>query len=212
MTTLNRAKLGIISFGLGNIRALSNMLLEIGYESDLVSDPNNCKYYDLLFLPGVGSFDGVVSKLESSGFFDAIKSYVDGQGALIGICAGMQVLFNASSEGSKSGLCILNGQLEKFNTVKHHVPAVPHMQWSHVTFDVPIFDENGRAVNRFYFVHSYFLSAANPFSIGITKYNKFRFCSIVRKGNVVGFQFHPEKSHRHGKFVLKHFIGELIAK
>jgi imidazole glycerol-phosphate synthase subunit HisH len=205
-------KIGIISYGLGNIGALANMLLEIAYEGEFVTDPRTLKEYDLLILPGVGSFDSVVERLHEFKFFAEIKSYVQAGGALLGICAGMQVLFEGSAEGEKKGLSIIEGRFEKFDSTIHDIIDVPHMKWAEVEFDDVFAFKNNTNPNRFYFVHSYFLAAENSFSIGFSRYGNVKFTSAVRKEKVLGFQFHPEKSHRHGKELLKNAIGELIGK
>lgn len=205
-------RIGIISYGLGNVGALENMLLEISFESEFVIDPSTLKKYDLLILPGVGSFDSVVERLHKFGFFSEIQSYVKDGGALLGICAGMQVLFDGSAEGEKRGLSVIEGRFEKFDPIIHNIIDVPHMKWTEVEFDDVFSVDADTNLNRFYFVHSYFLSSVNTCAIGFSRYGDLKFTSAVRKKRILGFQFHPEKSHRYGKELLKKAIGELIGK
>ena len=120
---------------------------------------------------------------------------------LLGICLGMQLLFDGSTEGTAKGLGLVEGSLEKFHFEKQYFP-IPHMGWNNVRFKG---GRLGKENQRFYFVHSYYLPLANDHSTGLTTYGEQEFTSVIEKDNIFGTQFHPEKSHRYGMDVLRNF-------
>jgi imidazole glycerol phosphate synthase glutamine amidotransferase subunit len=191
--------IGIIKIGIGNIASLINLFEELGYEAEAITEPEDLTNYSVIVLPGVGSFDQAISKLEKNGFRDLILSVVKRQEVKIfGICLGMQVLFESSEEGELSGLGILKGSFTKFNTKR------THMGWNTVN-PQPIGEPA-----RFYFVHNYALVEAPPQEVEIyrTTYNNEDFISMVKSRNILATQFHPEKSGTFGMKLIKNWIDE----
>ena len=189
--------IGIVNYGCGNFGSIQNMLDYIGFDSEIVTIPDHLSRYNVLFLPGVGSFDTAMKSLHDGGWINQIYEYVRSGKKLIGICLGMQLLATISEEGELPGLNFIPGIVKKIPDEY----ISPHMGWNSVKF-VKYFED----LNKFYFVHSYhFVPDDNSHTLGTTVYN-FEFVSVVNKDNVFGFQFHPEKSHKFGMKLLKDVI------
>jgi glutamine amidotransferase len=196
----------IIDYGMGNIGSISNMLKIIGIKSCIVSNPSYLSSSYVSILPGVGSFDNAMIKLNRDGWTNTILSNVKKGSPLLGICLGMQILGSFSEEGTLSGLNLIEGKVSRFpneNGLK-----IPHMGWNSVNeYDISLFE--GLSENKFYFVHSYFFSPTNSNDIaGVTKYG-IDFVSSIRRENIIGVQFHPEKSHQYGMRLLKNIYSTL---
>jgi glutamine amidotransferase len=197
---------GILDVGFGTVRNLANMLENIGYEPSLVTNQRELLSCTRLILPGVGSFDSAMQKLESQSFEKALPRFVEDGGALLGVCLGMQILGMGSLEGSRVGLGILNMSSTKLKSdsgIRN-----PHMGWNEV-FWTP-FQKRTEAlgeVGHFYFNHS-FAIIESELRIGLTTHGE-NFSSAVLMGRVMGVQFHPEKSHRHGRELLRFFVEEI---
>ncbi len=194
--------ISVVDYGMGNIGSISNMLKKIGVASTIISNPNLLNQAQKIILPGVGSFDNAMTKLNNSGFSDAIIRSANDGVPILGICLGMQLLSTNSEEGVLPGLNLVPGQTKKFQSTNNL--RVPHMGWNIVNVrDKQVYD--GLDENKFYFVHSYYFNPANPdHIIGMTNYG-IEFCSSVRKENIFGVQFHPEKSHKFGMQFLRNF-------
>jgi glutamine amidotransferase len=200
--------IGIINLGLGNLKSIINVIDAIGGESLLISNPDDLIKFDKLILPGVGYFAEGVQKLKDTGFWNLIlKEVIDNDKMLLGICLGMQLLCQHSEEGNVNGLGLVDATVKKFNFSDNLSLKVPHMGWNKVRISrenqlLPM-DEEER---RFYFVHSYKVVPNKPdISIGQSDYGG-EFCAAFQQGNVFGVQFHPEKSHRFGKALIKRFV------
>jgi glutamine amidotransferase len=200
--------IGIINLGLGNLKSIINVIDAIGGESLLISNPDDLIKFDKLILPGVGYFAEGVQKLKDTGFWNLIlKDVIDNDKMLLGICLGMQLLCQHSEEGNVNGLGLVDATVKKFNFSDNLSLKVPHMGWNKVRISrenqlLPM-DEEER---RFYFVHSYKVVPNKPdISIGQSDYGG-EFCAAFQQGNVFGVQFHPEKSHRFGKALIKRFV------
>ncbi len=194
----------IISYGLGNLGSVLNMLKRVGTEARLVSTPEEVALSDRLLLPGIGAFDTGMRLLDEQGLTPAIKEFAQTGKPVFGICLGMQLLLDGSEEGAAPGLGLISGKSIRF--ADRPDLRVPHMGWNLVE---PVREdslvEGLDAESRFYFVHSYqVVPAASDHVLGVTTYGE-RFASMVRSGNVMGAQFHPEKSHAFGKQILKNF-------
>ena len=153
----------------------------------------------------MGNFDHVMNKIYEKKIDKAILNSLEKNSKLLGICVGMQALFTKSQEGKIRGLDLIKGEINKFSFEKK-ILKIPHMGWNKVNFDKDSKFNEILSENRFYFVHSYFAKCDDKKDIlGVTNYGV-NFASSVRKNNIFGVQFHPEKSHYFGKKFLKTFI------
>jgi glutamine amidotransferase len=199
----------IVNYGVGNLGSILNMFRKIGMPASVSSDRKDIEQARWLILPGVGAFDNGAARLYASGILPALEARVLGDGVpILGICLGMQLLTRRSEEGATPGLGWVDAETRRFS----FDPAatglkIPHMGWNSVAF--PAGDSLGRGFEerpRFYFVHSYHVVPRDPaLAIGTTRYG-YPFTSVFRKNNILGMQFHPEKSHRFGIRILKNFI------
>lgn len=191
--------IGILDYGCGNLRSLENALDFLGMESCRVATPQAIAGVDQLIQPGVGHFGHAMTQLHTRGLEDSVRAFATSGKPLLGICLGMQILFEGSAEApGVPGLGLLAGRFEPFTDPSL---KVPHMGWSTVEFS----DRTGTA----YFVHSYFLppwSEATPTQLlGLTHYGR-PFVAAFRRGNLAGCQFHPEKSGTWGLGLLKEML------
>jgi glutamine amidotransferase len=196
---------GVVNYGVGTWTSVVNMLESIGADAESCTDPEQLGQFTHLILPGVGNFSVASSRLDSLGWRQALVSRATSGTPILGICLGMQLLGSGSSEGEGEGLALLNFQSEQLSSEGQL--RIPHIGWNTVeqNSDHPIFD-NWTEDSRFYFVHSFAVSDTCPDAIGTTVHNK-PFASVVAKGNIVGVQFHPEKSHKHGQTLLTNFVA-----
>lgn len=194
----------IVDAGLGNVASIANMFRRQGHHAELRTSPDGLGELDRYVLPGVGAFDTGVSKLRDSGWFDHLAGLPDGTNVL-GVCLGMQLLGRASEEGALQGLGRYDVDFVRFRDV----PRVPHMGWNlvHRVSDDDVFDPE-LDEHRYYFTHTFRANAADPsLVIGRTTYGQ-QFPSACRRGQTVGVQFHPEKSHRFGMSLLARWMGQ----
>jgi glutamine amidotransferase len=201
--------IAIIDYGMGNVGSMANMLKKIGAEATITADPVVIASADKLILPGVGAFDHGMRELHARSLVPVIREQVVENGKkLLGVCLGMQLLTEGSDEGRCEGLGWLPGRTVRFLPSGESGPRkVPHMGWNlaEPVRDDPLFaglDSDA----RFYFVHSYHVSCDNGSVLATTNYGG-PFVSAIRKGNIAGVQFHPEKSHRFGMQLLRNFAG-----
>ena len=201
--------IGIVDYNMGNLASVKNAFSLLGEEVAVESDPEKLGQYDKLILPGVGAYGDAMEHLKVNGMDDAVKSYASSGKYILGICLGMQLLFDSSEEfGSHEGLGLISGKVIAFDKSKFsHALKVPHMGWNRMfTKDHPLFRDMDQE-HYLYFVHSYHVQCMNEDnSIGETEYG-YRFTSSVQEGNVLGIQPHPEKSHKNGLAILKNFIN-----
>lgn len=193
--------IAIIDYKMGNLRSVEKALEQVGCEAVITSDINVIKRADKLILPGVGAVKDAMYELKSNGLDKVIIEQVDSGKPLLGICLGMQLLMTCSYEDGKHNcLGLIEGDVVKFS----HGLKVPHMGWNDYKVVKPhmIFDGIDNPIA--YFVHSYYVQADNKYSGAITNYG-IEFSSIVIKDNVIGFQFHPEKSSDEGLKLLQNF-------
>ena len=195
--------IGIINYGMGNIGSISNMLKKIGFDSEIISDPKLIHEATGIILPGVGSFDNAMDKLNNGGWVDEIKLFVSQDKPFLGICLGMQLLGSKSQEGIKVGLNLIPGEIIKFPREKDF--KIPHMGWNSVKTSDTILFKDLNNLNKFYFVHTYhFVPKDDKHILSTTDYFV-DFVSSIRKKNIFGVQFHPEKSHKFGMKLLENF-------
>ncbi|MET0985798.1 MAG: imidazole glycerol phosphate synthase subunit HisH [Steroidobacteraceae bacterium] len=193
-------RLAIIDSGGANIASLRYAIERLGVESDLTTDPARLRAASHVILPGVGAASDCMARLEKANLVDTIRTL---EQPLLGICVGMQLLFESSEEGGVRCLGLMPGRVQRFAD-REGLP-VPHMGWNQLTLSQPspLFDEiqNGDYV---YFVHSY-AAPLGAHSIASSEYGA-SFTAVVQRGNVYGAQFHPERSARIGSLLLRNFL------
>lgn len=195
----------IIDYGMGNLGSIANMIKKVGDRSQISSDIEVILNSDKLILPGVGSFDKGMINLKESGLFDAInKKVLVDKIPILGICLGMQLMTNSSEEGKEKGLSWVDAETIKF--AKSNL-KVPHMGWNTISHEKnsQLFDDYDLE-KRFYFVHSYYVRSNSENDILTTTSYGTEFVSSFEKDNIIGVQFHPEKSHKFGMSLMKNFI------
>lgn len=194
---------------MGNLASVKNAFSLLGEEVIVVSDPDKLVQYDKLILPGVGAYGDAMEHLQINGMDEAVKNYAKTGNYMLGICLGMQLLFDSSEEfGSNEGLGLIPGKVVGFDTSKFsHALKVPHMGWNRMfTKEHPLFKDMDQE-HYLYFVHSFHAVCDNAENvIGETEYG-YRFSSAVQNENILGIQPHPEKSHKNGLTILKNFIN-----
>ena len=194
----------IIDYGIGNTGSILNMLHYIGVKAELAITKEDFLDADKLILPGVGSFDAAMNKLNKLGFSELIIEKAESGNFILGICLGMQILGTESEEGSLEGLNLIPGKVIRFN---QQDMLIPHMGWNKVEWKNSKVLSNELKNNKFYFVHSYYFETKNKNHVlGNTSYG-INFNSIIANKNIFGVQFHPEKSHRYGMMLLKNFCS-----
>jgi len=199
--------IGIINYGLGNVQSFINSFKVLGISAISISDKDQLKRIDRLILPGVGSFDSAIRKFNNSGLRDDIEDLVFNNNLpIMGVCIGMQIMANSSSEGDLSGLGWINGEVEIIDQKNSLI--LPHMGWN----EIKVEKENAKLFSnlpskRFYFLHSYhFVTNQNSSKIAYVNYGE-DILAAISKNNIYGCQFHPEKSHSAGLSVLKNFAN-----
>ena len=196
----------IVDYGMGNLGSVFNMFKKIGVASKITSDLEEIKTATKLLLPGVGSFDKAMERINTSGIKEVLdqKVLVE-ETPILGICLGMQLLTNSSEEGIEKGLGYINASTKKFSSQDKKM-KVPHMGWNLVHKSTKSKLTDGFIQeSRFYFVHSYYVEVENQEnSILKTNYG-LEFDSAIQHENVYGAQFHPEKSHKFGMKLLENF-------
>ncbi|WP_456480748.1 imidazole glycerol phosphate synthase subunit HisH [Nautilia sp.] len=198
-------KIGIVDYNMGNLASVSNAFKKIGAEAEIVNDADRLKNFDKLVFPGVGAFADAMEHLKQTGLNEAIKEFVNSGKYVIGVCLGMQLLFESSEEfGTHKGLEIIPGKVVRFDKNRMAGHKVPHMGWNKMFIKKESLFE-GLKDPYLYFVHSYHTVCDEKYVIGKTLYG-YEFVSAVNKDNVYGFQPHPEKSHNAGLKILENFI------
>lgn len=203
-------KIIIIDYGMGNIASVQNMIKNVGGDCVISSDPNVISDAGAIILPGVGAFDNAIIQLKKLELFDLIIRKITVEKVpFLGICLGMQLLFESSEEGSLPGLGVFKGSVTRFDVTK--MPKgfkVPHMGWNvmkpladNLLFNVKKFSEH-----RFYFVHSFHVNPLDKAIILAKCDYGYPFVCSVGKENIYAVQFHPEKSHKFGKSLFENFL------
>ncbi len=199
--------IGIIDYGLGNLRSVHGAVQKLGFSAEISSDPARLGAADKLILPGVGAFGDGMRNLHARGLVEVLNDLVRTQRKpILGICLGFQLLADESVEfGRYKGLGWVRGSVHKIETGDSGL-RVPHVGWNEFTKirDCILFDDVP-ANALFYFVHSFHLKADANDLVGTCDYGQ-PLSAAVQHGNVFGTQFHPEKSQRHGLKVLQNFL------
>ena len=203
-----KKKVAIIDYGMGNLKSIINALDYLGVENKLISDPKYLFKYSHIILPGVGSFKKAIKNLKTNGMFETLIKISKKKQKIFGICLGMQLLFDSSTEeGYTKGLGIINGKVEKFSLRETKNLKIPHVGFNEVLFDKNnTFFKGIKNSSDFYFNHSY---RVNKFEENINQVfssHGEKFLSGFNLENIYGTQFHPEKSQSNGLLLLKNFI------
>jgi len=199
---------------MGNLASVINAFENVDADIRVESDPSKLQNYDKLILPGVGAFADAMEHLKENGMDKAVKAYANSGKPLLGICLGMQLLFESSEEfGSTQGLGLIEGKVVAFDESKFDTKLkVPHMGWNelfqHPVGTPPCGCPLFTGLNEefyLYFVHSYHAVCDDKYVIGKTFYG-YEFVSAVNKENIYGIQPHPEKSHENGLKIIENFV------
>ena len=202
--------IGIIDYGVGNIKAFANIYKNLNISFKIVKDISEFENITKLILPGVGSFDHAMISLQNSGMREKLDELVlEKKIPVIGICVGMQMLAKSSEEGTLNGLGWIDGIVKKFDKSKIKNAPLPHMGWNNLIMEKKnkIFD-NLEENPRYYFLHSYYFECENKEDVIATATYGEKFDCMINHKNIYGIQCHPEKSHHNGMQLLKNF-GEL---
>jgi glutamine amidotransferase len=201
--------IGIVDYGMGNLFSVSKALERLGAEYMITSDKQALMSSDALLLPGVGAFRDAMLRLNEDGLTETIHEFAKTGKPLLGICLGMQLLFEDSDEnGFTEGLKLLPGSVRRFpgNTAEGESYKVPHMGWNKLQFvkESPLLE--GLNEDFVYFVHSYFVNAKeSDVLLAKASYHE-EVSAVVGRSNIFGMQFHPEKSSKLGMALLTNFL------
>lgn len=197
----------IFDYGVGNLTSIMKMINKSGKKAIISGDRDDLEKASKIILPGMGHFDHCMRKFNESGMRDLITNRVMNERIpLLGICVGLQMFFSNSEEGTEQGLGWIPGNVVRFNEARFQQKlTVPNMGWLDVQTnkDNPVLAD--LSTPRFYFAHSYHVVADNPEDVLLSADYGYRFTAAVALGNIVGVQFHPEKSHRFGMQLLQNF-------
>ena len=196
----------IIDYGMGNIRSVQNAFTRLGVHATVSQKPEDLNSADAIILPGVGAFAEAMNNLRKLNLMDAIAQNANAKKPILGICLGMQLLAESSSErGSSEGLGLIPGKVERIDVPKEF--RLPHVGWNDIIIkqSKPLFTQITDA-QSFYFVHSYHFICEEKYIAAYTNYSK-NLVAAVQNDNVMGAQFHPERSQNSGKQLLQNFIN-----
>jgi imidazole glycerol-phosphate synthase subunit HisH len=199
----------IVDYGVGNVGSIRNMLYRLGVDAPISGDPELVSQAERLILPGVGAFDEGMRQLNERGLAETLRERTLAGIPTLGICLGAQLLTRGSEEGRLPGLGLFEARAIRFPAVREGAKVtVPYMGWSYVQPCRPSrlfadFDERP----RFYFAHSYYLSGGPDENVVAVNRYGIEYAAALERDNIVGVQFHPEKSHRFGKQLLRNFVS-----
>ena len=207
--------IAVIDYGSGNLRSVQKALEKLGFQAVITDDPKTIDNSTGMILPGVGAFDPAIKELKKKKLFDAAVSGIGKKKPFLGLCLGMQLLFEKSEEGSENGFGLIKGEVKKFDFTGHRLPVtghllkVPHMGWNDIKISKPSPIMRGiEDGSKVYFVHSYYCQPKEKSDIVTTTQYGVEFASSVSRDNIFAFQLHPEKSGDIGLKILKNF-GEM---
>jgi len=204
--------IAIIDYGMGNLKSVRNALNYLGLENMITCKEEDLRNADALILPGVGAFPDAVDTIEKLNLDSIIKSEVENGKYLLGICLGMQLLFENGYEGlQKKGLGLIKGNIVKMEEDRQNNIKIPHIGWNNLAYNKKDALFKGIDEGKYvYYVHSFFAQDYDEDDlIAYSEYGKNKIPGLVRHKNIMGAQFHPEKSGEVGLSILKNF-GEMI--
>lgn len=206
MTT---GQVAIVDLGLGNLHSVAKAFERAGAHPQLSADPDVLLRADRLVMPGQGAFRECAHALAGE-IGEAVRAWIETGRPYLGICLGMQALFESSEEApGESGLAVFAGTVKRFArdlaSPEGHALKVPHIGWNQVDSSHPVFDHGA----WYYFVHSYVCVPADASLVAATTDYGGRFCSAIARDNVLACQFHPEKSQHAGARLIGHFLGDV---
>ena len=196
--------IGIVDYGMGNHASVAHSLRDLGYRVRISKEPTELDLVDALILPGVGAFPAAMEALYESKLVTYLKDQAHLNRPLIGICLGMQLLTSSSCENKKTdGLDLIPGEIVSFSDHRGHIG------WNTLECiqDDPLLDSSDG--QSFYFNHSFYYKGPTDFQIATSQHSS-EFAAVIRRGNVIGLQFHPEKSQSTGKALIKNIISGLV--
>ncbi len=200
----------IVDYGMGNLNSILNMVKKIGTQAIISSNISDIKKASKLILPGVGAFDNGMNNLQDSEFIPLLnEKVIQNKTPILGICLGMQLLTQRSEEGQKPGLGWIDADTVRFKfDQKQKELKIPHMRWNSISIQKksPLFNDFYKEP-RFYFVHSYYVLCNNQEDILTKTRYGYDFVSSIMKDNIVGVQFHPEKSLKYGMRFFENFVN-----
>ena len=198
----------IIDYNTGNLGSIKNMLKRLGIASQITNDKEVLENAEKLILPGVGHFDYGMQQLNNSGLIPLLhKKVVQDKTPILGICLGVQLFTEESEEGTEKGLGWIKGKTIAFDKTKlEPQQKIPNMGWAEVdNYSQSKLFENMHEEPRFYFVHAYHIQLENTNDCLVTAKYGYEFAAGIEHENILGVQFHPEKSHKYGMKILENF-------
>lgn len=200
-------KVAIFDYGAGNIFSIKVALERFNVDVNVINDMNNLQGYNALILPGVGNFDPAISSI--SPYMDRLMNAIDSNMPILGICLGMEMLFEKSEEGTKRGLSILNGDVVMLPASK---VKIPHMGWNRINISKSksILLEGIEDGSWVYFVHSYHAKPKDESIVKASCIYGINFPAVIEYKSIIGTQFHPEKSGKVGIMMLKNFLDYAV--
>ncbi len=200
--------IGIVDYGVGNLFSLKSSLNSLNVDCSITADKDKLASCDGIILPGVGAFEDAVNKLKNNGLDIFVKDFVKGGRKILGICLGMQLLFDKSFEyGEHKGLGLIPGDVIPLVNRIGKGYKIPHMGWN--SLDIRKSDGILSKINNgdyVYYVHSYYAETDAKYITATSEYGKIDVTASVQSGNVYGTQFHPEKSGKVGLEILEQFV------
>ena len=199
----------IVDYGLGNLGSIQNMLKKVGKNSVISSNKDQILSASKIILPGVGAFDTGINNLRKLDLIESLNyKALTEKIPVLGICLGLQLMCNSSAEGISKGLSWFEADIVRFKAQMGL--KVPHMNWSHTKIlkESKLF-ENMPDEMKFYHVHSYHIANKPDESILESDYHGYKFVSALQRDNILGVQFHPEKSHKYGMILLDNFVNKI---
>lgn len=205
--------IAVVDYDMGNLHSVCKGLEKVGATPHVTDSPKEIDRADAVVLPGVGSFDPAVQHLRSRGLAEPIKAAIASGKPFLGICLGLQILFESSEEGTEPGLGIVAGTVRRF----HSEPGltIPHMGWNQLHFnqpDIPLW-QSLSGNNWVYFVHSYYVDPVDSrVCAASTTHGNQTVTAAIAQGNLMAVQFHPEKSSATGLQILSNFVSQVRVK